>query len=85
MMGARAGAQRLTPSIPTGFPRSSDTHTGWCARTRLFFPALALLLGALSLLHAVPAKAQLPDRRALLSNFEEAYLHNMSPDNQTTY
>ena len=61
MMCARreVGAQRPAPSTSAGVPRRADTRTGR-ARARLFRfpPALALLLGALSLFGAAPAAAQ---------------------------
>ena len=53
-----AGEHKPTSSTSAGAPRRPDARTGR-SRARLFLlPALALLLGALSLFHAAPAEAQ---------------------------
>ena len=54
-----AGAHRPAASAPAGSPRKPDPRPGRRrARLSLLLPALALLLGALSLFTAAPAQAQ---------------------------
>ena len=53
-----AGARRTAPSTSAEYPRRLEPRSGRFGARLFFFPALALLLGALSLFHAAPAAAQ---------------------------
>ena len=53
-----AGARRPAPSTSADSPRRPEPRPGRFRARLFFFPAIALLLGALSLFHAAPDAAQ---------------------------